>query len=114
MQTIKNYSNYLGVPPDGVGLSVSPLRSRLPHSLQTAPVGRVTPIPHAGFEVSKQYKIGQKILTYFGLWLSRVTPIPHTGFEVSKQYEISQKIFWSFDTITHRKPSLKVVCKIRA
>ena len=38
----------LGVPPVGVGLSVSPLRSRLPLSLQTAPVGRVTTIPHAG------------------------------------------------------------------
>ena len=67
----------LGVPPDGVGLSVSPLRSRLPHSLQTAPVGRITPIPHAREEGVESGGIGQKILSYFGLWQGRDTPIPH-------------------------------------
>ena len=83
---------YLGVPPDGVGLSVSPLRSRLPHSLQTAPVGRVTTIPHAGDVRAKSREIGQKILSYFGLWQGRITPIPHVGDVRAKSREISQKI----------------------
>ena len=76
---INHYHNkYLGVPPVGVGLSVSPLRSRLPHSLQTPPVGRVTPIPHAGEVSTKSIGVGQKILIYFGLWHCRATTITHT------------------------------------
>ena len=68
-----------GRAPFGVGLSVTSLRFGLSLSLQTAPVGRITTIPHAGEVRTKSYGFGQKILAYFGLLDCRITPVPHAG-----------------------------------
>ena len=92
---------------------LTPLRSRLPHSLQTAPVGRVTPIPHAESEFCLTVGFGQKILTYFGLWRGRITPIPHEA--VGAFIILGAKVSKYFDKITllwiHITENIAQVCQ---
>ena len=69
---------------------LTPLRSRLPHSLQTAPVGRVTPIPHAGLEISNQREKYYHILVFVMSHHS----YPNVEFPyIERARQIGQKIY---------------------